>query len=172
VTRGEAWLFHVANALVAATGVGYALAAYVAEAEDPYAIVHHPLQPSLQHAHVALAPALVFALGVIWARHAQPRVVSGAKARRSSGIFLLALALPMVGSGYAIQLVVEPSWRTCWVGVHLVTSGLWIAATLAHVLRRAPARARGEEPAAASPRSSSGLRSSELEVGWRPINPS
>lgn len=148
MTRGEAWLFHVSNALVAATGVGYALAAYAAVPEDPYALVNHPLQPTLQHAHVAVAPVLVFALGVLWARHAGPRVRSGASARRSSGLALLALAIPMTLSGYAIQLAVEPAWRSTWVGVHLATSGLWIAATLAHVVRRSPARV--ETPVASS----------------------
>jgi len=142
VTRGEAWLFHISNTLVSATGVAYALAAYCGDPADPYALVNHPLQPHLQHAHVALAPALVFALGVIWTRHAQPRVRSGWKPRRSSGLALLALAVPMLLSGYFIQIAVEPEWRSAWVGVHLVTSALWILATLAHVLRNIPLSAR------------------------------
>jgi len=146
VTRGEAWLFHSSNALVSATGVAYALAAYCGEPADPYALVNHPLQPHLQHAHVALAPALVFALGVIWARHAQPRVRSGWKPRRSSGLALLALAIPMLLSGYFIQIAVEPDWRGVWVGTHLMASLLWIVATLVHVLRRVPALARGAAP--------------------------
>jgi len=142
VTRGETWLFHTSNALVSATGVGYALAAYVAESEDPYALVNHPLQPHLQHAHVALAPTLVFVLGVIWSRHAQPRVLSGSKARRTSGVVLLTLALPMIFSGYFIQVAVEPEWRSAWVGIHLMTSVAWLLATLAHVLRRIPMTTR------------------------------
>ena len=152
MTRGEAWLFHVSNALVAATGVGYALAAYAAVPEDPYALVNHPLQPTLQHAHVAVAPVLVFALGVIWARHAQPRVSSGARSRRTSGLALLALAIPMTLSGYALQLAVEPQWRSTWVAVHLATSGLWGVATLAHVLRRSPARTKASAVSVATER--------------------
>jgi hypothetical protein len=135
VTRAEAWFFHGANALVALTGIAWAITAYLVEPEDPYALVNHPLQPTFQHAHVVVAPLLVFALGLVWQRHAWARTRSGAKARRWSGLGLVALFVPMAMSGYALQVSVEEAWRAGWVAVHLATSGLWVAAALLHVLR-------------------------------------
>lgn len=146
MTRTEAWFFHGANALVALTGSAYAITVWLIEPEDPYALVNHPLQPTFQHAHVLLAPLLVFALGLVWQRHAWARVRSGAKARRWSGLGLLALFVPMALSGYALQVCVEEAWRASWVAVHLVTSGLWVLATALHVLR--PARAAAHSPSA------------------------
>ncbi len=148
MTRAEAWFFHGANALVALTGLAWAFTAYCIEPEDPYALVNHPLQPTFQHAHVVVAPLLVFALGLVWQRHAWARARSGAKARRWSGLGLLALFVPMALSGYALQVSVEESWRSGWLLVHLATSGLWIAAVLGHVLR--PARASVHSAAVSS----------------------
>lgn len=139
MTRAEAWMFHGSNALVAATGLAYAWTAYVAEPEDPYALVNHPMQPVLQHAHLLVAPLLVFCCGVLWQRHALPRVQSGARARRASGLALVALFVPMALSGYSIQVCVEESWRWAWVVVHLATSAIWALASVAHLLRRARA---------------------------------
>lgn len=136
MTRAEAWLFHAANALVALTGLAYAWTAYFAQPEDPYALVNHPLQPALQHAHVLAAPVLVFAGGVLWQRHALPRVQTGTRARRSSGLALVGLFVPMALSGYLLQVSVEERWRAAWVAVHLATSGLWAAVSALHVLRR------------------------------------
>jgi hypothetical protein len=136
VSRVEAWLFHVANVLVASTGLVYAWMRYIAVADDPYAIVNHPLQPTLQHAHVLVAPLLVFMGGIVWTRHAWSRLRSGMKSRRASGIALIATLAPMVASGYLLQTATDEPWRTIWLGVHLGTSGLWIVGTIAHLVTR------------------------------------
>lgn len=149
MTRIEAWFFHGANALVAVTGIAFAITAYFVEPEDPYALVNHPMQPTFQHAHVLLAPLLVFALGLVWQRHAWARTRSGAKARRWSGLGLVALFVPMALSGYALQVSVEENWRAGWVAVHLATSGLWVVAALLHVLRRRSAAAHSASPVSA-----------------------
>jgi len=56
VTRGEAWLQHAANLLVGGSGLAYAWTVYLAEPEDPFALVNHPWQPPLRSAHVVAAP--------------------------------------------------------------------------------------------------------------------
>ena len=109
--RLSVWLFHGANALVGATGLGYAVCAYFVRSDDPYAVVNHPLQPTLQHAHVLVAPALVFMAGVLWQGHAWSRMRSGASERRSSGLALVAALAPMVASGYLIQVASGDAWR-------------------------------------------------------------
>lgn len=133
MTRAESVLFHAANALVAGTGVVYAWMLYALEPQDEYALVNHPWQSALQHLHVWFAPFLVLMAGVLWRAHAAPRLRSGRPERRRSGIVLLALLLPMVASGYSIQVVSEPAWRTTWIVLHVATSTLWIVSILVHL---------------------------------------
>lgn len=117
---------HASTALVGGTGLVYAWMAYVARPADPFAVVNHPLQPQTQHLHILLAPLLVFAVGLIWQRHVWSHWKSGVRKRRRSGLSLMLTTVPMIVSGYLIQTAVEPSWRQLWVGVHLVSSGLWL----------------------------------------------
>lgn len=135
MSRLEAWLHHLANLLVGGTGLLYAFFLYLLEPADPYAVVHHPWQPQVQHAHLLAAPLLVFSTGVLWKRHAWERWRAGAPARRRSGLALMLSLAPMVVSGYAIQAAVGPGWRRIWVGVHLGASAAWIGAYLVHQLR-------------------------------------
>jgi hypothetical protein len=114
---------------------------YGFESDDPYALASHPLEPQAQHAHIVLAPLLVFACGLIWQAHVWPRVRSGYAPRRSSGLALAALCAPMIASGYLLQVAESDAWRSAWLWVHLATSGLWIAAYALHLSSRRPAAA-------------------------------
>ena len=146
MTRGEARLHHAANLLVGASGLAYAWMLYLAEPEDPYAVANHPLQPDVQHLHVVTAPLLVFAVGLVWRGHVWSRIASGFRTRRSTGIALALLFVPMALSGYLLQVSADEAWRQRWVWLHVATSLAWVAAYLVHQLsRRAGARA----PAAA-----------------------
>ena len=139
MSRFEAWLLHLANLLVGGTGVAYALFRYFVKPDDPFANAH-PWQAPAQHAHVLVAPLLVFGLGLIFRSHAWAGVKLDVRARRRSGTALLAGAAPMIASGYLLQVAVEPSWRTAWIWVHLATGALWLGATIAHQVsaRRPP----------------------------------
>jgi len=138
MSRFEAWLLHLANLLVGGTGVLYALFRYFVKPDDPFANVH-PWQAPAQHAHVVVAPLLVFGLGLIFRSHVWAGVMLDVRARRRSGLALLAFAAPMIVSGYLLQVSVEPSWRTVWIWIHLATGGLWIVATAVHQLSPKPA---------------------------------
>jgi len=131
MTRAEAWCIWIASLLVAGTGIVYGVMRYALTPADPLAVVNHPWQPQVQHLHVLLAPTLVFAVGLIWRRH----VWAGLKARGRafrSGLTLALTAFPMVVSGYLLQVAIDDAWRKRWIGVHLVTSGLWVVGLLAH----------------------------------------
>lgn len=145
MTRFEAWLLHLSNLLVGATGLLYAWLRYVAEPPDPFAVAHPWLAP-VQHAHVWTAPLLVFAVGAIWRSHALAGVRLGAPARRASGLALVAGFAPMAASGYLLQTAVDAGWRKAWLIVHLATSAAWLVATVAHRWARTTRRA-GAEPA-------------------------
>lgn len=140
MSRVEAWSVHLATLLVGFTGLIYAAMRYLLEPSDPYAVVNHPLQPTVQHLHVLLAPALVFAVGLVWRHHVWSHWRRGVRTRRRSGVSLMLTIAPMVASGYLLQTAVSEAWREAWIVVHLATSGLWLAAYLAHQLTKARGR--------------------------------
>ena len=145
MSRFEAWLAHVATILVGGTGLVYAWMRYVMQPLEPFAVVNHPLQPTVQHLHVLVAPLLVFVAGQIWYRHAWMHWKKGVPQGRRSGIGLALTLVPMVVSGYLIQTTVSEGWRTAWVVVHCTASALWIAGYLGHQLaRQAGGRSAGE----------------------------
>lgn len=150
MTRFEAWTVHLSSLLVGGTGAVYAWMRYLAEPADPYAVVNHPLQPLFQHLHVVAAPLLVFAAGFIWREHVWKHWRKRVKGRRRSGLSMMLTLVPMIASGYLIQVAVEPSWRNVWVWVHLVASGLWALAYVGHLVSPRLRRARRRRSARAA----------------------
>jgi hypothetical protein len=145
VSRFELWLIHLSTLLVGGTGLVYAWMLWMLESDDPFAVVNHPLQPSVQHLHVWTAPLLVFAAGLIWRAHVWEHWRRGVRARRKSGVGLVLTLVPMVASGYLIQTAVSAPWRTAWVIVHVTASVLWLAGYAAHQLASRATRANGGE---------------------------
>jgi hypothetical protein len=162
VKRWEAWSVHVSTILVAGTGVVYAAMRYLMAPTDPFAVVNHPLQPTVQHLHVLVAPLLVFGAGLVWRDHVWKHYKQGVETSRRSGIAMLLTIVPMVVSGYLIQTTVTEGWRTAWIAVHLSTSGIWLLGYLGHavdaVRRWARKRSRRAEETARTER---GRRSEE-----------
>lgn len=134
MSRGEAWLQHVANVLVGGTGLVYGWMRYFASPFDEFARVNHPWQPDLQGLHVVTAPLLVFASGLIWRDHVWKRVRSGFRPRRRLGLLMLSSLFPMIASGYLFQTAVGETWQTLWMWVHGVSSVIWVASYVAHQL--------------------------------------
>ena len=132
MTRPQAWSIHLTNLLVGATGVALGVMAYALEPADEFAIVNHPWQPTMRHAHILLAPALVFAVGWIWQAHVWPRLRSGYRSHRRTGWVLVVSLAPMVLSGYALQVAEQEGWRTVWIWTHGVTSCAWLLFALVH----------------------------------------
>ena len=149
MSRLEQWTVHLSTLLVGGTGLVYAWMKYLMEASDPFAVVNHPLQPTLQHLHVLTAPLLVFGVGIIWREHIWKHWSRGVRTGRMSGLSMLLTAAPMVLSGYLIQTTVTEGWRTAWIVVHLATSALWVAGYLGHsvVLQRLRAKIKGRREA-------------------------
>jgi len=140
MSRAEAAFHHVANLLVGGTGLVYAWMLYLMTPADEFALWNHPQQGLVHDLHLLAAPLLVLSLGMLWGTHARPRWRAGQRANRSTGLLLLANALPMIFSGVLIQISVEESWREAWKLIHLATSLLWIAGYLAHQLHRQRSR--------------------------------
>ncbi len=132
MTRWEARLAHAANLAVAGTGLVYGWMVYFAEPEDQFAVVNHPWQPEALHLHILFAPLLVFSCGQLWRDHIWRRVRSGFAARRKTGLVLFALVVPMILSGYLIQVAESELLRQSSIYVHVATSILWCLIYLVH----------------------------------------
>ncbi len=139
MSRGQSIFLHAANLAVSGSGLVYAWMRYLNVPVDEWAVVNHPWQPHFQHLHVVTAPLLVFAVGLIWSAHVIGKLQNGRK-NRIAGLGLAVLFLPMVASGYLLQVAVDPEWRRAWVWIHVVSSLLWIAAFVIHQVRAVTAK--------------------------------
>lgn len=131
MSRAQLVVVHLANLAVCATGLVYAWMRYLVSPTDEWAVVNHPWQPHVQHLHVLAAPVLVFAVGLIWSAHIVIKAKNG-RTNRLSGVGLTVLFLPMVASGYLLQVAVDPAWRQVWMWVHVVSSMLWVLTFVGH----------------------------------------
>lgn len=150
MNRLESWSVHVSTILVGGTGLVYAWMKYLLSPSEPYAVVNHPAQPTVQHLHVLSAPLLVFAAAFIWKNHVWNHYRNGVRRSRRSGLVLLLTFVPMIASGYLIQTTISEGWRTSWIVVHCVTGFLWLVGYAGHFgsrSKRGPSRAeaRGED---------------------------
>jgi thiamine biosynthesis lipoprotein len=132
MSRGAAWFVHAATLLVGLSGLVYAVMRYLLRPAEPYAVVHHPWQPAVQHLHVLCAPLLVFAAGFLWRAHVWPGLCARDRRRRASGLAATAALVPMVVSGPFLQTTTDERWRSVWVVVHVASSLLWTGGYVAH----------------------------------------
>ena len=132
MNRIEAWFVHISTILVGVTGVIYAVMRYLMEPMDTFSVVSHPWQPDVQYLHILIAPFAVFAIGLIWKNHVYDHYRRRLTTGRRSGISLILTMVPMVVSGYLIQVSVGETWRIAWIVVHCITSFLWITGYLVH----------------------------------------
>lgn len=126
-------LLWAATLLVGGTGFAYGVVRYLVTADDPFSVVNHPWQPHLQHLHVLAAPLLVFAVGRIWPSHVARHLWEERRHRRRSGLLMCGLFVPMVASGYALQVSVNEHGRLGWAWVHSITGALWLLGFVTHL---------------------------------------
>ena len=144
--RWEAWFIRAGFALVSASGVLLAVLKYVLAGSDPDSRVSNPWQPAAVAAHVLVAPVAVFVLGLLWRAHALSRLKSGEPEGRSSGTTLTAIGLPLVLSGYVVQVLTGESARR-WTGWLHAALGLVFALAFAlHVPGSRPPDEAPETP--------------------------
>ena len=137
MSRVSVILVHLSIAAVAITGIVFAWMKYFVETDDPFAVANHPWQPGMLAAHVVLAPLAVFALGWLWSAHIQPKLRSGTKARKRSGVVGLILIAPMVFSGVLLQASACESLRFAMEVAHWISSGFFVVAYVIHQLLKA-----------------------------------
>lgn len=134
MTRLDFSTFHLANGLVAGTGLWYGWMQYLCQPETEFAVMNHPWQPHLQHAHILVAPFLVAVAGHFWVRHAWLSWKFKVQEGRKTGASMMWMLIPMILSGYCIQVSVEPATRLVWVWVHGISSIVWLVAYFGHTV--------------------------------------
>ena len=127
MTGLERWSLNLTALFTGATGLLYGWLRYYGQHPGEFGVEAHPLQATLQHLHVLAAPLLVFTLGMLVRGHVMPMWRSGRPGGRASGVLLALILAPMVLSGYAVQVAVEPRWRLAFAWVHGVLSLLFLA---------------------------------------------
>lgn len=129
------WL-HVSIAITALTGAVFAVMKYLMRSADEFAVVNHPLQPSMLSAHVVVAPLALFILGWTFSNHMLPKKRFGDDTGRKSGTSAMWLIVPMTASGYLLQVSVEETLRQAMAVAHWISSGLFVIVYVIHLLKR------------------------------------
>ena len=127
------WL-HLAVALTTLTGVVFAVMKYFMTSDDEFSVVNHPLQPHMLAAHVVIAPALLFLLGWTFSNHILPKYRFGDGTNQRTGIASAALIVPMALSAYLLQVSTNETLREVMAWSHWISSGLFVAAYLIHLV--------------------------------------
>jgi hypothetical protein len=158
VKRWEAWINHWGWALTAVTGLAYGVLKYFVRGTDPNSRLPHPMAPPILAAHVLAAPVAVFALGLIFRRHAVAKLASDRPERRRTGSVLIYLAVPLILTGYVVQVLTGDAARQ-WTGwIHAGLGLVYAIGYLMHplVFKGDAAEADADEEVSPGPQSPRG----------------
>lgn len=149
MSRFERWSVWATSALTALSGIGYFWTKYLMATDDPFSVVNSPLEPWFLRVHVVVSPLLVFAVGSITLRHVWKHFRNGIRWGRRSGITTALVTVPMVMTGYLIQVVTGAGWLRVIAITHIVASFVYVFGLLLHqtLISRRP-RAQGSSAAA------------------------
>lgn len=134
MSRFEKWAVWSTSILTVLTGVAYFVTKYLFSSPDPYSVVGHPWQPFFLKAHILVSPLLLFALGTITVHHVWDHFVSGIRWSRRTAILTAVMVIPMVATGYLIQVFTGRGWVQAMAVSHIVFGAVYGAGLLAHTL--------------------------------------
>ncbi len=145
MTRFERWSVWSSAMQSGPTCWGLDWTQHLGGSSDPWALVNHPLEPWLLKIHILVAPVFVFAVGLITIRHVLMHIRARIRRGRLSGLAMVWLMIPMVGSGYLIQVVSTEGWLTGLAIAHIVTGAIFLLAIAAHRVRISSSQSRVAE---------------------------
>lgn len=119
--------------LVSASGVVFGLMKYLLSGSDPDSRLGHPWQPAILAAHVLVAPVAVFAMGLLLRGHALPQLKRGEREGRGTGLALTAVGMPLVFSGYLVQVFTGEALRKGTGWIHAALGVLFALAFVLHM---------------------------------------
>lgn len=139
------------TAVMTVTGVALAGMEYLLEPADPFAVVNHAWQPAMLKLHILSAPVMVFGIGMIFMRHIWPHFRAGLKKGRRSGIWSMLLTVPMIATGYALQVLSSVSWLNTLGYVHLALGSAFAVGGALHFLATRRRQRRSADAGKAMP---------------------
>jgi cation transport ATPase len=109
----------ICSTVLAVTGVVLAVFRFVVPSDDPFTAYPHPTWPFVMATHVLTTPIFFFLVGSMW----WPHVVRHWKnrERRTSGMLVIATAVVVSVSGYALFYVGVGGWAEACRIVHAGT---------------------------------------------------
>jgi len=134
MNRLEAWLLHISNITVIATGLLYAYMHYLMKPADPFSVVNHPWEPYMLKMHIVGAPFLIVGIGLIVHSHILFKLNNGARSGRKTGIGLIPIFVIMALSGYFLQTFSDPFVHKAMVITHLSSGAIWFLFYIIHQL--------------------------------------
>ena len=140
MSRAQVVYLQLCVLITALTGIIFAVMKYAMKSSDPFAVVNHPLQPYMLAAHVVIAPFLVFAFGWVFTNHIWPGFTSGIARKRKSGLWSMGAIVPMVLSGYLLQVSTADATRQAMAVAHWIASALFVVAYVIHLVTKKAAR--------------------------------
>ncbi|HEX9428704.1 MAG TPA: hypothetical protein VGA64_13075 [Candidatus Polarisedimenticolia bacterium] len=148
MNRFERTLLHLATFAAAATGAVFLWMKYLLTTDDPYSVVHHPWQPAVLALHVLTVPALVFALGMIAREHVIGRFLEGRPhPSRPSGIAAMLVTVPMIVSGYTLEVLTGAGARKAFAIAHAASGVVFALVYAFHLFLARPGRRGSGRPA-------------------------
>jgi len=129
----EAWVIRVGFGLVSASGVVYGVMKYFLAGSNPDSRMGHPWQPGVLAAHILAAPVAVFAIGLLLRSHALAQLKRGEREGRGTGLALTVVGMPLVFSGYLVQVFTGEALRKGTGWLHAALGLLFALAFVMHV---------------------------------------
>jgi hypothetical protein len=90
------------------------------------------LEPWLLKGHILVSPLLLLAFGSILVRHVWRHYRAGILLGRKSGLGTALAFLPMAGTGYLVQTVVDPVGVQVTAWSHIALSVVYVVGIAAH----------------------------------------
>jgi hypothetical protein len=129
----EKTLLHGGTILAGLSGLAYAAFKYLMVNEDPFSAVNHPMQPWALAVHVMTAPLLVFAAGWIFKDHVVGKMKNGSPpSAKRIGVLIMAALVPLILSGYLIQVISAEMPRRWTAWIHLGLGAFFLALYAIH----------------------------------------
>lgn len=132
MSRFERWSVWSTTGGTLVTGVVYWWMKEMMAPVEPWAVINHPLQPLMLKAHILIAPLLVFSVGLITMRHIWQHFRSGARKARRTGLVAALTLIPMVATGYLLQVVTAEMLLRMLGWAHLILGIVYSVGVAAH----------------------------------------
>lgn len=113
--------FLVAGALISLSGIGYLLTQEFLSTVGLFGVEIHFSQAWWQASHVLIGMGFLITVGMLTSEHLRPKLLSGNKRRKKSGLSLIALISLSCLSGYLLMLVSSEKLSEVIGLVHWIT---------------------------------------------------